>query len=147
MKAPRQITRILSVAAFAVWGSVAYELYTTTEGNNSGPIGDMKARDTTTSNPYIYKTDIRDPFQSVAVRGISRRTQPETTAWAPPPLKLTGLLYGDGGRTAILEGEKGEIHFLGEGDTIAGMRILKIYKSSLLHEYHKQKREWTLDNK
>lgn len=100
---------------------------------------------------YVYQDDVRDPFQrrQIAVRRdtskrmiVPKAIVPE---WVPPPMKLTGILINTANKVATLETNDGAVAFLHEGDTLRGMKVLKIQSNSISFSYQKKTVDWTLE--
>ena len=58
---------------------------------------------------------------------------------------MTGIIGEKGRRLAVIEGPGGQVAFLGERDTLCGMKILKIKGNHVVYSYKSQKNEWVLD--
>lgn len=147
MKSPKFLTRSLGLALIGIWGAVGYQVYIaafTSDAEGAQPLEPVSAPH---SEPYVYKADVGDPFQQAIPKTATPKRIPQALPWAPPPVKVTGILSGNGGMTAILEGSSGDISFLGEGDTTCGVKILKIRDGLVVYTYHKEKKEWTLDGR
>ena len=147
MKPPKLLTRMLATALIGVWGAVGYQVYTAAFATDSES-GDAKAGAVPTrAQPYVYRADVDDPFE-VHLPLKKKPKKPEVIIpWTPPEVKVTGILSGKGGMTAILEGPTGEISFLGEGDTTGGVKILKIRSGLVVYSYRNQRKEWTVDGR
>lgn len=145
MKAPPILTRILAVMAVSLWGVIGYKVYVAAHGEgNDHPETDV-GESISLHEPYTYKADVRDPFQSIPLpdsANAKRRTA--QLAWTPPPLKMTGIVGEKGLQTAILEGANGEVSFAHEGETVSGVRIIRIRSGHVVYEYMKVKKEWVL---
>jgi hypothetical protein len=147
VKAPRFLTRFLAVVLLGIWGAVGYQVYMAafardTDSREANLLAAPKR-----SEPYVYKADVDDPFQTTAPKAESPKKAPVSIPWTPPPVKVTGILSGNGGMTAILESATGDISFLCEGDTTCGVKILKIRDGLVVYFYHKEKKEWTIDGR
>ena len=147
MNTPRTLTRFLFMALTGIWGAVAYRVYTAAFASDPDREVATAALSPARSKPYVYKADVDDPFQSRVARNPIPRKALDSIAWTSPQIKVTGILTGNGKVTAILEDSKGEIAFLGEGDTTQGVKIIKIRAGLVLYSYHNKKKEWTIDGR
>jgi len=149
----KRFTWPLVTLALSIWVAVAYRIYDSVEGNGIGNPG-IKIRQnikkTIAPDRYVYASDVRDPFRFVLSRrgedtsGHSMPRKPKVV-WSPPPFRLTGILMANKKRTAMLEGQNGAVFFLKEGDTLGGVRVLKIKEQAVTYSYTKKKADWVLE--
>jgi len=147
VKPPKVLTRLLAVVLIGVWGAVGYQVYTSAF---RAPPESAAATGPAISSPdeaYVYKRDVEDPFRSLAPQITREKKGLPPVPWVPPPLKVTGILSGNGKMTAILESPSGEISFLAEGDTTGGVKIVKIRSGLVVYTYRSQRKEWTVDGR
>ena len=146
----RKITWILLVLVAAIWGTIAYQLYasiTERDADVAAPSVGSQTTDKDVSIAYVYLKDVRDPFRYGSIEGDSTKRQGHTaqkTVWVPPPVKLTGILAAGKRKTAMLQTNDGAVHFLRVGDTLRGVRVLKISGNSVGYQYQKKNDEWSL---
>ena len=146
--------RFLFTILLGIWGTIAYQIYSPVYSTSDEPapvsanIGRNKqAHDV----KYIYTADVRDPFQfaTPAKRDSARKpnlpVKPKQV-WQPPLFKLTGILTARKKKTAMLEDPAGGVFFLHEGDTLSGVRILKIGDANVTYLFSKRRSDWLLSN-
>jgi hypothetical protein len=153
MKNNKTITWILVIALVGIWGAIMYQIYesiSSGDGDNGENNTPAAIRTTGSSGgQFIYTNDVRDPFRSSPriERTAPKSVKPKEPIWIPPPLKLSGIIVAKKKRTAILEGVNGSTFFLAEGDTLQGVKILKITPTSVNYLFMKKKNEWVLENR
>ena len=149
----KRLTWPLVTLALSIWGAVAYRIYDSVEGDgieNSGIKIPQNINKPIAPNRYVYASDVRDPFRFVLPRrwedtsGHSMPQKPKVV-WSPPPFRLTGILMASKKRTAMLEGQNGAVFFLKEGDTLAGVRVLKIKEQAVKYSYTGKTSDWVLE--
>jgi Tfp pilus assembly protein PilP len=144
----KKLTWVLVALVAGIWGTIAYQLYTSMaedDRDNSPSVSPMQL----SSNPvpFVYASDVRDPFRYVvARRDTTKKVSPTTPTkvWTPPALKLSGILLTGKRRTAMLEGTDGAVFFVHEGDTLRGVKLLKISDQTVGYVYQSKKDEWTI---
>ena len=149
----KPLTIFLICLVLAVWGVIGFQVYSAM--NELGAVDEsraLNARQRSSPNMnFAYSADIRDPFvyhQKLARhRWTSVRDTARAEAWHPPPYRFSGILGTKTMRTALLEAENGAAYFLKEGDTLGGIRILKIYQDEVLFVFNKKKSVWALDGR
>jgi len=152
MRHSKKLMRLLLLLVLGIWGAIAYRIYASiVAGDSSGtslhvPSEPDKNRPV---EPYVYAKDVRDPFRYVLPRRrdtskLHAVTEPPVV-WTPPPFRLTGILVAQKNKTVMLEGSNGSAFFLHEGDTLSGVRILKIKDKTVSYAYQKKKMEWVLE--
>lgn len=143
----------LVVLVVLIWGTIAYQLYAAMSVTDDGV--SVLTSPTVLKPPdqmtrYVYLSDVRDPFKYAipAKRDTSRKAAHgvKAPAWIPPPMKLTGVMAAGKRKTAILEGNDGLVFFLHEGDTLRGVKLLRISNQAVSYVYRKKKDEWVLRN-
>ncbi len=147
----KKLTRVLAVLVIAVWGSIGYQVYVSivqVYGDVAAPASRIDMSGKEMPVPYVYASDVRDPFRYVvsARKDSTKRAVYSATlaAWTPPPMKLTGVLFADKVKTAILERSDGVVFFVHEGDTLAGVKVWKIHDRMVRYTYQKKNDEWEL---
>lgn len=147
----KKLTRVLAVLVIVVWGSVAYRVYVSivqTYGDVAAHASRIDISGKDMPVPYLYASDVRDPFRYVvsARKDSTKRAVHSATlaAWTPPPMKLAGVLAADKIKTAILERSDGVVFFVHEGDTLAGVKVLKIHDRMVRYTYRMKSDEWEL---
>ena len=147
MTRSKQLKRLLLALVLGIWSVVAYEV---TETLASGAKEELpqEARDTTREvRQFVYRDEVNDPFFGKSLSQDSSRSHRPAIAiaWTPPPLTLSGIMGKKGKLSALFEATTGEVSFLVEGDTLAGMKILKISSGGITYCYKNQKRTISLD--
>lgn len=147
MKPPKRLTQVLAVATLGVWGAVAYQFFfaiNTPEGEADGSETKQTAR---TAARFVYAADVRDPFQRPFVRDTSHvhKSKQAPPLWIPPPFKVNGIIGENGRKAVILESAGGSVSFLAEGDTLLGVKILKVSKAKVEYSYMKKRGEWLIE--
>lgn len=133
-----------------VWGTIAYQIVETISTSKDKISGEVKRDQNGGREPesFIYASDVRDPFRYVppARRDTTHHqaVPKKIVLWTPPPLKLTGILLADKKKTALMEGAGGSMFFLHEGDTLMGVKIIRIKDQVVTYSYTKKKAEWTM---
>jgi hypothetical protein len=96
--------------------------------------------------PFKYLVGTRDPFSQIKEESPRKLKPagPPPPAWAPPPLHLVGITISPKKRIATVEDELGGTHFLTEGDTLSGVRVLRIHDQSVSYRYRSRTTEWVL---
>jgi hypothetical protein len=147
----RKLVRFLAGALVVIWGAIAYQVIIAIhsdneEENNSTSLLEKDKRPE--QSLYRYDENVRDPFRFVPEvkrdtihKSIKHAIPP---VWNAPPYRLTGILTNESKRTALLEGNDGSVSFLKEGDTLAGVRILKIGDKEVIYSWQKRKATWNL---
>lgn len=138
---------LLAVAVLSIWGTIAYQVAGIASRDEND---DIEIQNTLSSRPvlerFVYNTSARDPFQYIApVKVVPRKEGPEKQAWTPPPLKLTGVIANKKKKTATLEARDGSVLFVQEGDTVQGVRILKIKDQLVTYRYQGKNGEWPFE--
>jgi type II secretory pathway component PulC len=149
MKHSKKLTRSLVGVVFVVWGAVAFRVYESVRSDDA-LTGMVQAQANTSkeTGKYVYINDVRDPFRYVSPvrKDSSHKRIPAVpaVAWTPPPFKLTGIMVTKKKRTITVEGSGGNVFFLCEGDTLSGMKVLKIGENAVSYKYQKKNGEWIL---
>ena len=146
MKHSRKLIQVLLVLVLVVWGTIAYRIYDSINANDASDVSVRLPSGTDASRftqKYIYVNDVRDPFRYIVPpQRDSTKKHPATKpqiVWTPPPFKLSGILMAKKKKTAMLEGTDGSVFFLHEGDTLKGMKVLKIQDRSVEYRFTKRK--------
>jgi len=151
MKTNKNILRLLVGVLLIVWGLIVYQVISAVyfSGDNEVTNTDklIKNKDRT-AGQFVYDDKVRDPFQyrSTKIDTTKRaRSKQAAPVWNPPPFNLKGIIEAKAGKMAILEDASGETHFLQRGDTLRGMRILKIESKRVQYIFEKKKSDWLLE--
>lgn len=145
------LTTLLAVLLVAIWGEIAYQLFM---HGNASPATGAALSVTRADRPaghrvhFVFKNDVRDPF-TYAHAIVHLRRKPtaiplKVHLWSPPRVSLEGVILGDGKRTAILSTEKGQTYFLTKGDTLEGLKILKVDDREVEYRYQKKDTSWVV---
>jgi hypothetical protein len=147
----KKMTWSLVLLVVGIWGSIAYQLYASislTDEDGSVSSGLPSEQRQEPASTFVYLRDVRDPFRYTTIarvntaRGSSHQTSRQV--WVPPAVKLSGILTTGKRKIAMLEGSDGTVFFLGEGDTLRGVNLLKIKDQVVSYVYQKKKDEWSL---
>jgi len=137
------------VIVFCVWGAIVYQIARAISSGKGESIENVsnEINERIKSVSFVYTNDTRDPFQYVHIghRDTSKISRQKTPSWIPPPMKLTGILSAGKKKTVMLEGQTGTVYFLHEGDTLNGIKILKIENKHVSYLFTKKKAIWTID--
>jgi hypothetical protein len=134
----------------SVWGEVGYQLMSK---KDLAPEPAQFARDSsvspiTNTAYFTFDTKVRDPFAYFdPVARVRKKPKPVPLVvhiWTPPPVSLEGVILGDGKKTAILGGRSGDTFFLSEGDTVEGVRILRVADKEVAYRYDDKDTCWTV---
>ncbi len=148
----KTLTRILLFVLLAIWGTVAYKVIAAISSGSEDESGPTAVREpaATAAPPFVYRADVRDPFRVATAEGTgsgNRIVKPKpVVVWTPPPVKLTGILAGKKKRTAMVQTAEGSSYFLAEGDTLKGMKVLKIDPYKVSYLFMKKKSEFLLEH-
>jgi hypothetical protein len=147
----RKLTWGLALVVIVVWGSIAYQVYSsllTKPDGNEAPVLEAKVRNGGKRISYTYTCDVRDPFKYIAANARDSHKKEMASAgesnWGPPPLRLTGILSNASTRTAILERNDGAVFFVHEGDTLEGLKVLRVRDREVRYSYRKRNAEWVI---
>ena len=139
---------VLFVALIGIWARVVYSVYEqvdleeTVSTTSFTPPAHTTAPDTTgvvTRAPY--PADYPDPFAPPqrlfyrprpAVAATPRPAKAEEPVTAPP-LTLQGIT----GETAMVHGSDDTLHFVGPGDVIDGVTIVRVERDRVLASFNK----------
>lgn len=145
----KPLTRVLLILLFGIWGAVAWQVVDAVSRMDASPERASARTLPEKRPPYVYKADVPDPFTGRAARADitapSLRKKPKPLPWMPPPLALTGILTQKKKATAVLQASDGTTFFLGRGDTLRGVRILRIDPKTVSYSYSGKKAEWVLE--
>jgi hypothetical protein len=141
----------LLVAVVGVWGTIAYQIVVSMNSGgeeNKKLTNEYQSESLPKVDKYVYNDGVRDPF--VFVRSVHKDTTRKfipkpKIVWTPPPLKLTGIIIAGKKKTLSIEDQNGSVFFLHEGDTLSGVKILKIKDKIVSYLFMKQKSEWVLN--
>lgn len=150
-KNTKLLTRLLAVLLVAIWGEVAYQLFF---HKSDGSAANTPLSVTSLHEPareqvkYVFKDNVRDPFAYIHPTVIARQKKKPVPLivhhWSPPLVSFEGVILGNGRRTAILTDMNGQTHFLSRGDTLAGVRILRINDKEVEYDYEKKDTIWSV---
>ena len=153
-KNTKLLTRILAVLLLVIWGEVAYQLVKSKHQaqvvTSAAPFhGAMQT--SRPQVPYVFIDDVRNPFAFFNpvphVRKDPKVVPLIVHIWAPPPVSLEGVMLGGGKRTAILTDPRGQTYFLSQGDTLDGVRILKVNDKRVIYSYDRKDSSWTVETR
>jgi len=101
------------------------------------------------SEDWFYESKYRDPFENwLFVQRPYRKTtqqknRPAKKVSAPavqfPKLRLTGVIADPNGSLAVIEDARQHVFFAREGDSISGVKIVRVDSTRIACEYQKQK--------
>jgi hypothetical protein len=147
----RRMTWWLVLLVVGIWGTIAYQLYasiSSADEDGSGSSGLPRMQRQEAAAVFVYSRDVRDPFRYTTIvrMDTTRRSSYQTIpqVWVPPTVKLSGILTTGKRKTAMLERNDGVVFFLHEGDTLRGVKLLKIKAQGVSYVYQKKKDEWGL---
>lgn len=148
MKDRKKLNWILAVSVLCIWGAVAYRLPGAWSDGSDGITSSRSSpRATGMAVRYVYKSNTRDPFHfSIQTHHASRNTPGTRSQWTPPSIQLAGILTNNKRKTALIESADGEVHFLCEGDTLHGVKVLRIEDHTVTYSYRHKRARWQLDN-
>jgi hypothetical protein len=145
----KPLTRVLMILLLMIWGAVAWQVVDAVSRMDASPESVSVPELPEKRPPYVYRADVPDPFTGRKVRADSSlgRTgkKPKSLRWMPPPLALTGILTQKKKATAVLQASDGTTFFLGRGDTLHGVRILRIEPKMVSYSYGGKKAQWVLE--
>lgn len=140
---------ILGGIALLIWGSIAYQFAGfVTENEQDEQPPQIAPALLHPAERFVYKPEGRDPFQYVVPVRIRVRKDTTVTpkkVWMPPPLKLSGVVLNKKKKTVMLEAGDGNVFFLQEGDTVRGVKLLKIKDQVVTYRYQGKSGEWSLE--
>ena len=149
-KHTKLVVWILGSLLTAVWGEVGYQLFVK---KDASPVpvansANKSARSSSFEANYTFDSRVRDPFAYFdSVARVNRKPKPVPLIvhiWTPPPVSLEGVILGDGRKTAILGGRSGDTFFLSEGDTLEGVKILRVADREVAYRYDDKDTSWTV---
>ena len=151
MKTNKKLFWVLVILVLGIWGAIAYQVFVAvTESDTDLALDAPRAMERTQDVAgYVYKDDVRDPFHFGAPVGSGSKknvNSPPPPVWSPPPFRLTGILMTKKKKTAMLEATDGAVYFLREGDTLQGVKVLKIQPHTVRYSYQKMNALWELDS-
>ncbi len=98
---------------------------------------------------WVYESKFRDPFENrlFEKRSVKKRTQQKNSlakkVSAPavqfPKLRLRGVIADPNGSLAVIEDARQHVFFAHEGDSISGVKIVRVDSTRIACEYQKQK--------
>jgi Tfp pilus assembly protein PilP len=148
MKNNKKITVFLLVTLLGIWGTIVYQIINAVEADNSNEIMASPRERRTVQHKEDFEFDdrLKDPFKYAAPR-VRKETVKTSAAqlWVPPPLKLTGIVTTGKKKVAVLEAPDGATYFVSEGESLNGVKMLKILDRSVRYEYQNQTRDWALN--
>ncbi|MEP0823642.1 MAG: hypothetical protein HRF44_12415 [Ignavibacterium sp.] len=148
MKSNRLTVRILAVTLVTIWGAIAYQIVTAV---NTGDPEAMEVQtpvrtETPPAEAVVFDANVRNPF-IIGVRPITRKKANASlpTPWVPPPLRLVGIVIKGRERMAVLEWPEGTTHFLAEGETLNGVKLLRILDREVEYQYQNKTKTLALN--
>ena len=101
---------------------------------------------------WVYESKYRDPFENrlFVKRPVKKTTQPKkqknspakkvsATAVQLPKLRLRGVIADPNGSLAVIEDARQHVFFAHAGDSISGVKIVRVDSTRIACEYQKQK--------
>jgi hypothetical protein len=147
MKNNKRIIWFLSIVLLSVWGAIGYQIVTGIfPRNDAATLINNETGKNIKSAKYQYAADIKDPFRFFipSSKDSVKNSKPVLPVRIPPPFQLTGILLNRNKRTAVLEENDGSVFFLHPGDTISGVRIMKISEKDVIYTYQKKFGNWRI---
>ncbi len=145
----KPLTRVLMILLLMIWGAVAYQIVDAVSRMDAPPEPASALAIPEKRQPFVYKADVPDPFTGRQAQADSTaqrmRKKPKPLPWMPPPLALTGILTQKKKATAVLQATDGTTFFLARGDTLRGVRILRIEPKIVSYSYSGKKAQWVLE--
>lgn len=149
MRTNKWVTRALGAAVAIIWTIVVYQIVSPIEDESVASVSDtLSVANGASRTPYEFKSDVRDPFffgkpkpRRFVHLDAMRVVKP---ALPPAPFRLTGIMTRTKRNTAVLEGTGGSVYFLAEGDTLSGIRILRIKAQDVTYLFRKKQCTWSL---
>lgn len=149
-KHTKVIVWLLGILLAVVWGGIGYQLFIKRDADPSPEAIAASAAVSPGSNKarYIFDSKVRDPFAYFSTVSQPRK-KPERIPlivhiWTPPPVSLEGVVLGEGKRTVILSTPQGSTFFLSEGDTLRGIKVLKIAANEVAYRYQNKDTNWAI---
>ena len=151
MKNSKIFTWLLACALVGVWGTIAYQVLdaiATDEMSAMEPQGAETEGLEKETPPYVYRDDVRDPFDHrrsahAQPTGIDSKLGEQPPV---PPYRLTGIMVRHRKKITVLESHDGSVFFLGEGDTLAGLKVLNIGDEVVSYSYKNKRQSWQLSS-
>jgi hypothetical protein len=140
---------VLGVVLAGIWGEVGYRLIwgegSADEGSASKSISTSPHANKAGSK-YNFIAEVRDPFsyRDEEIGASKKVAKPAVRIWAPPPLKLEGVIIKHGRRTAIIESSDGKTFFKSPGDTLYGVKILSVDNGTVKYHYERKDTNWAV---
>lgn len=151
MKHNKKLTFVLTLLVVGIWGTIVYRFVEAVSESDSGEVilsdQELSSRPAKASERFIYKDDVRDPFQFRTPQPKQQAASKDTASkaiWTEPPFKLVGIMQKERVTTAVLQRDDGTTVFVRKGDTLSGLRILSIADDSVQYAYRNQRRTWSL---
>ncbi len=152
IKNNKTIVRILVIAVVGVWGAIAVRIYESITSQSTPTDSDSITSTTVPTQVherYVYIDDVRDPFHPTPPP-VNKKTKTDSqkkkeAIIIPVPFTLSGVILGKPKATAVLLSTDGNTFFTHEGDTLKGVKILKITRQSVEYLFNKKKNEWHVE--
>ena len=143
MKRSRTFTWSLAFVVLIIWSTISYQIYQSFSSDS----GDVKDEDPLLSvknkELFVYRADVRDPFIPTIIRHPAKDTA-RSQREHPPTFTLAGILMNRNRRTAFVEAPDGSTFFLHEGDTLQGLKLLRISENKVSYLYRNRRSAWVL---
>ena len=98
---------------------------------------------------WVYESKYRDPFENrlfvkrPAKKTTQQKNSPAKKVSAPavqfPKLRLRGIIADPNGSLAVIEDARQHVFFAHAGDSISGVKIVRVDSTRIACEYQKQK--------
>jgi hypothetical protein len=152
MKENKWIVWSLGIVLLGLWGAIGYQVVEAIYGVDADEERSNVSADggkiLEEIGVHHYRANVRDPFtfpgNAPGDSTRSKQTIPPAVP-EPVPFTLSGILRDQKRKTAILETRDGSTFFLREGDTLRGVRIIKIGEQSVNYMFRKQTMVWHLE--
>jgi hypothetical protein len=135
----------LALLLAGVWGAIGFRIFAainaSPEANEPLPVRMDRAADSL----YVYRIETRDPFFEPPRPKPVPKTKAAEIPWAPPKLKLTGVLASGRRLSAVLEDSTGNILLVCPGESLCGVKILDVSPRKVCYSYMKRNSEWKLE--
>jgi len=146
---------LLLMLALVIWSHNAYQIFIgvtqsdqeleTLTTTNQWERSDSLAPARVQQKAFVYAATFRDPFENwlkpepQATPRVARPQSVQVEKPQPPRLRLSGIVRDGAGVLAIIEGPDGEIHFLKQRESLAGVKIVRIDSGSVSCEFDQKK--------
>jgi hypothetical protein len=150
VKHNKKLTFFLALLVVGIWGTIVYRFVAAVSDSDSGEVilsgQESSVHLAKASERFIYKDDVRDPFQFRPPPPKQRAASKDSSTkpiWTEPPFKLVGIMQKERVTTAVLQRSDGATFFVQKGDTLAGLKILSVTDTLVQYRYANQHRSWS----